>query len=295
MRVSCKGVALFFAVVAFGLPVAPVAALDSSDAVFAARQKINVAGRQRMLSQRMTSAVCLTVTGADATLREKVAMAALADFDVALLGLKDGNADLKLTPEPNPQIRAGLRAVETTWAEFSPAAQQVMAGDLSSTAIGTILNLNLQLLGKSNDVVKLFEEVYGDEAIDPGTAVTINVAGRQRMLSQKMTKELCFIAADFDAAESREALKGTVALFDKSLEQLRFGDVNANIVTPPNAEVLVQLGVVASIWRDVKPRMEAVMTGDDVAIADLAGIAATTDEMLKEMHKAVLLYVSSSL
>lgn len=289
-----RGFALLIVGMLLGGPGAPVAAKDTTDAITAARQKINLSGRQRMLSQRLASSVCLVITGADTAKRTDVALAAWKDFDTALIGLKDGNDGLGLTHEPNQKIRDGLTTVEGTWSTFAPAVQQILAGDMNASMLGVIIDSNLTLLSQSNDVVKLFETTYGEGVIDPGTAVTINVAGRQRMLSQKMTKELCFIAADFDRAVNLDAIQATIALFDASLEHLRFGDIAANIVPPPNTDLAVQLGVVAEIWGRVKPGMDAVAAGGAVDVAELAEIAATTDTLLKEMNKAVLLYVSSN-
>ena len=273
--------------------VPPVLAFDSADEITAARQKINLSGRQRMLSQRMTSAVCMAVTGADPA-RAEVAMAAVGEFDTALAGLKDGNDSLGLTVETDLGIREGIETVEGTWSIFQVAAQQLLAGDLSSTTLNTILSMNLQLLSQSNDVVVLFEKAYGASVIDEGMAATINVAGRQRMLSQRMTKELCFVAADFDRSANQESLQKTIALFDSSLDFLMNGDAAASIVPPPNPDVLIQLTVVETIWDDVKPIMEAASSGGAPNVGDLAAIAAMTDKMLVEMNKAVQMYVASS-
>lgn len=284
---------LMLAGAVLSFPVSPVSAVGTVDQIQAARQKINLAGRQRMLSQRLTSAICLKVTGADPS-RRSVAFKAYQDFDAALAGLKDGSDALGLTPEPNPDIRSGIEKVEQSWALFAPAVQNLLGGDYGSTTMNTILSMNMPLLKQSNAVVGLFETAYGDGVIDPGTAVTINVAGRQRMLSQKMTKELCFIAADFDREKNIEALGATIALFDSSLNNLMDGKIADDIVPPPNTELVIQLGIVAELWDRVRPRMQAVVDGADIAVADLPEVASLTDQMLAEMHKAVLLYVASA-
>lgn len=293
MLLKRTSLSLMLAGALLAFPQSEARAADTNDQIKAARQKINLSGRQRMLTQRLTSAVCLTVTGADPQ-RTEVAFKAYQDFDVALAGLKDGNNGLGLSPEPNMPIRQGIEVVEGTWGQFAPAVQNLLAGGFDSSTMNTILSLNTTLLSQSNDVVTLFEKTYGEGVIDPGTAVTINVAGRQRMLSQKMTKELCFIAADFDKQKHLDSLKGTVALFDISLGNLVNGNMADDIVPPPNTELVVQLGIVSEIWDRVKPRMQAVIDGGAIQISDLPEIAALTDTMLKEMHQAVLLYVTSA-
>ncbi|MCK4442577.1 MAG: type IV pili methyl-accepting chemotaxis transducer N-terminal domain-containing protein, partial [Sulfurovaceae bacterium] len=50
------------------------------------------------------------------------------------------------------------------------------------------------------------------------SGTVINLAGKQRMLTQKMTKEALFIAKGIDVKENIENLKKTVSLFDKTLK-----------------------------------------------------------------------------
>ena len=50
-----------------------------------------------------------------------------------------------------------------------------------------------------------------------GDGTTLNIAGRQRMLSQKISKEVMFAVAGEDLSG---ALKKTQALFDSSLKAL---------------------------------------------------------------------------
>ncbi len=70
--------------------------------------------------------------------------------------------------------------------------------------------------------------IYADEAKQPvKTEVTkqlsgtvINLAGKQRMLTQKMSKEALFIAKGIDVEKNKESLKKTAELFDKTLKGL---------------------------------------------------------------------------
>ncbi len=66
-------------------------------------------------------------------------------------------------------------------------------------------------------------------------AVSVNLAGRQRMLTQKMTKE----ALAFQALHDQKALLSlseTAKLFDKSLKALKSGDPAMGLENPPSDE-----------------------------------------------------------
>ena len=86
--------------------------------------------------------------------------------------------------------------------------------------------------------------------------IVINLAGRQRMLSQKMTKEALLFAK---GEISKSDLINTVEVFDKTLNALVHGgkaplDLNQSKSTvlplPKNLEIKAQLEKVKSLWKD---------------------------------------------
>ena len=76
----------------------------------------------------------------------------------------------------------------------------------------------------------------------------LNLSGRQRMLTQKMSKEYCLIAADIEAAANRENLKKTMQLFETTLEGLKSGDDATNLPGTTNKRIVKQLDKVAEIY-----------------------------------------------
>ena len=85
-------------------------------------------------------------------------------------------------------------------------------------------------------------------------SVVINLAGRQRMLSQKMTKEILLFTR---SACSPESILNTIAVFDKTLKALTYGgDVPLDLAqttfttlpAPETRAVTAQLETVESIW-----------------------------------------------
>ena len=55
-------------------------------------------------------------------------------------------------------------------------------------------------------------------------ATVINLAGRQRMLTQKMSKEVLLVALGHDADANKANLRNTASLFDRTLKGLKDGD-----------------------------------------------------------------------
>jgi len=86
-------------------------------------------------------------------------------------------------------------------------------------------------------LVNLIASFYALRAISVQRAdgVVINLAGRQRMLSQRMTKEALMLQAD---VHSKVALQDTVKLFDKTLAGLIHGDESLGLPACGNEETL---------------------------------------------------------
>ena len=88
-----------------------------------------------------------------------------------------------------------------------------------------IAKASLPLLTAADKAVQMFEaEAKKVLTKDPALALVINVAGRQRMISQKMAKEALLIYLKIDPANQAEALKKSIVLFENSLKGLKFGD-----------------------------------------------------------------------
>jgi len=123
----------------------------------------------------------------------------------------------------------------------------------------------------------------------------INVAGRQRMLTQKMSKEI-FAINGYSANNTEEYLKslqGTVNLFDKSLNALMNGDPESGIPAAKEPEVKQQLDKVLNIWNDFKEQIQKAQESEPESPEHkyaLDYISKNNVHLLKEMNKAVGLY-----
>jgi len=129
----------------------------------------------------------------------------------------------------------------------------------------------------------------------------INMAGRQRMLSQKMTKE---ILAGISTTESKvrqdsfKAAKNSMRIFDTTLNSLISGgkiplSLSATdstfFISPAaegNAGQLLQ--DVKSLWTNFQKKMNNVISGAPSVKEDLAWIRDNNTKLLTTMNKAVV-------
>ena len=130
-------------------------------------------------------------------------------------------------------------------------------------------------------------------------SVIINLAGRQRMLTQKLSKEILLLNLGLI---SPEKIKNTVAVFQETLKALRYGgkaplDLERSRYTelppPTDTDVIRQLGRVEKLWKEfsgkVNKFIEVVNSDRKMASECLLYIKENNIPLLKEMNKAVFL------
>jgi methyl-accepting chemotaxis protein len=131
-----------------------IAALNAAEAQSSDSAVINLAGAERMLSQKMTKEALLLDRGGD-----RAALAAsMKRFDRVLQGLVEGDAQLQLPRSKDPEILSGLSKVRTIWQPIRSAIEQTIAKPNADQATGPVVEGNLTLLTQMDQVVKLFEQ-----------------------------------------------------------------------------------------------------------------------------------------
>lgn len=114
------------------------------------------------------------------------------------------------------------------------------------------------------------------------SANTINIAGRQRMLSQRVAKEALLTSY---GAQDPEAALATIALFEDSHTQLIAGDTENKISKPYDNDILQQLLLVKNLWQTYKTHI--IQQQNNPTQQSLNAIKAQSPIILKEMNKAV--------
>lgn len=110
----------------------------------------------------------------------------------------------------------------------------------------------------------------------------INVAGRQRMLSQRLAKEALLVGQQ---AEDRIVVEKTIELFESSHQALMKGDPAQNMVPVKEPAIITQLQQVESLWTAYKKQI--IQYADKPDAASLAAIQSQSTKVLVEMNKAV--------
>jgi len=125
-------------------------------------------------------------------------------------------------------------------------------------------------------------------------ALVINLAGKQRMLSQKILKEASLAAHQVIKVSELDV---TVSLFEKTLNGLEFGDTDLKLPKAENREFIQSLQTIKPIWAEYKAACYLVVetpTATPEERVVLADAQTKSVILLKELNNSVSLYEVSS-
>lgn len=240
---------------------APIAAqrMDVTSAV-------NVAGRQRMLAQRMTKAYLMLGQGIDPDGARTILQESIRLFESQLGALK--------AFQPNAAQAKSLADLDAVWARCKPllTAQPTKLG----ADVLYVLSEDLQ------QVAHHVTLVYRDVNSQPQDQL-VNLAGRQRMLSQRMMKFYLYEAWEINTAPADMELHLARAHFTAVLHQMETSPLTA-------PKIKAQIGELRRVW---EPYQTALFANRDPAKMrrDASLTAGLSERVLESTEKLVAMLV----
>lgn len=186
---------------------------------------IDAAGRQRMLSQRIVKAYCKLGLGVTPALSRQQLAEAARRFDAQLAMLS--------REAPNGGVRQALQREAALWAPVRRAS----AGAVTRAGARQLAQRSEELLLAAHDVVLRLESAAGTPQ-----ARLVNLAGRQRMLSQRLAKLYMLRAWGVAGADARAQIDDAAAEFTRALTTLRAAPENTPAIAAELEAVDMQWG-----------------------------------------------------
>lgn len=239
-----------------------------------------------MLTQKMSKEALLVGLKVDLEDNLNRLRVSRALFARTLDGLKSGDEELGLQETKVPKIINRLNKVDWLWKPFNNSVLSILEnGKVEEIDVSVIASTNVPLLTEMDKTVSLYEEDAIKSGVNPYVAIAINLSGRQRMLLQKMTKEFLLIASGYNIYENTLALEGTIALFDKRLYALIYGDISIGLTPAVDEKVKKQLLIADAMWQDFLNDIESEPTLKNSRV-----VAHKSAKLLEEIDKAVYLF-----
>ncbi len=169
--------------------------------------------------------------------------------------------------------------------------------------------LGIILIGLSLIIVGMFLITWYVTGQQKDDGLIINLAGRQRMLTQKLTKEILMLEMTREktgktSPEILTLLQNTIKVFDTTLNALKnsgLAPLSLDLKTTkfrfcPKAKepALSQLGKVHKMWKAFESKVNSIIDGNGNIQSELKWILENNVPLLKEMNKAVVMMQKQS-
>ena len=200
--------------------------LSSAAAKLTLAEGINKAGRQRMLTQRMVKTYCQMGMELRYRKSEKQLNAAIYLFDTQLEELQQ----FAITTE----VKNGLSRVNDLWGGVKTA----VSSKVKRENIEQLRTDAEELLIASHKVVLMLQDLSGTSQ-----GKLVNIAGRQRMLSQRIANLYLLQAWGFEKEPFTSDYKTAISEFDAALNLLKKAPENTKKISDALEAVSLQWGV----------------------------------------------------
>jgi methyl-accepting chemotaxis protein len=173
---------------------------------------INLAGRQRMLNQRLAKEVMLTCQGQEADIQQTIGLlkdtvGALRDGGEVSVGQDETTT---LARAESPEIAAKLDEQRESLGEVEILVEEILSLKAKVDGEVALLPDLEQRVGRIHELADQAVGAFSSEAAEGGDyTAQINLAGRQRMLNQRLMKEI--LAAAGGQAADWAATRGLVS------------------------------------------------------------------------------------
>jgi hypothetical protein len=232
---------------------------------------INKAGRQRMLSQRMAKAWLAMLAGTEST--------KISDINKVLtnsIGLFDRQLEELLKFASSEAIRTTYEQLQQQWISYKVS---LSLDKPTAAAALPLLELDGKVLQLAQQGTVQYESVSGK-----AVGKLVNMAGRQRMLSQRMAKY--FFAGTL-------SLQTDVAKKELAIARTEFLAAMPILKQAPEASILIKdaLTMVEGQWVFFDAALKRLEKGN-VGRQQLSDVFVTSETILSEMDKVTGLFAA---
>lgn len=259
-------------------------------------ERMNFSGKLRMLSQRIPGTACYAHANIEKEKSSALLEAAMTEFDQIIYALEHGDESLGIIgPEEDRKVLAGIAKMHSLWDPLHPEIIDVYENGGTDEEVVHLAAASHEVLDIAKRLVVAIVAEHSDPtAVLQTDAMTIDIAGRQRMLAQRISKNACLIMTGLDTGGAIDEMAGAREIYDASVNALRFGMPEAGINASDNPAVIEGLDKVLALWKDVQPILDSVAAGEDIADEQRAYLYNSMNSLTGQMNTLVGIYTEDA-
>jgi hypothetical protein len=247
---------------------------------------LDLSSKQQILTQKMTKEAFLIKFNINKQSNIEKLKYSSQLFDKILKGLLEGDRELKLTPIKDADIKKEIQKSLSIWKIQYKEIQNITNETITQNSYNDICNRSDKLLKEMNQLLKLYT-LY-DTKNNFILANDMKLAGKQKMLLQKMAKSILVINNGIEVEKYKDEFLTSQKLFTKTLKGLLEGDGSLKLRGVEIPQINEQLKVVEELWSKEQKSLENALLGKDTQKA-----ISALDNITTEMNKSVKLYITS--
>jgi hypothetical protein len=268
---------------------------------------INLAGKQRMLTQRMAKDLLIASLASpkDRIPYEEDFKNSAKLFERTIKGLIEGDEELKLQKTLLPNIRNQLIVVKKMWDVKKRLFEKALNSKNKNNVIEAISALD-KLKIEMNTAVKLYTKSINrqkqqkklshivKEYIDNKNIMRklVNISGKQRMLTQRLTKLTIECVLNINDHKSCKKINRYVKEYERALVTFVRGNTNRGLPPTKDKKALIQIKKIISLWKPFAKSLRTIAKTEGKDKEALVNILKNEQKLLKESDKLVKIYES---
>ncbi|MFQ5717358.1 MAG: methyl-accepting chemotaxis protein, partial [Nitrospinales bacterium] len=238
---------------------------------------INLAGKQRMLTQKLSKSIMELQLGNTDKVNEINRIK--DEFQKVLDGLKNGSAQLNLPAAETPKILAQLEEVENKWAPFATNLDRVV--DLWPSLqekLNTVMAADIPLYNEASDLVDKLKGI-----MDVGS---LSTAGRMVSVTQRVSKAVSQFVLYRNEKARDEGLK-FLALQNMITDGLLEGNPGLGLEKVEDMGIRESIKSFQTNWKTFQDQIEAIFRQLPEVNEASKYISDHNMSLLKSMNSAV--------
>lgn len=266
-------------------------AQDTIDPVESAANKVKLSRRQAMLGQSMSMYLCYVYLGIDSDDNLRNAAKASALFSESLDAMRSGSVQKKVRKEENKEILAQLEKLDKSWRPLKNTINSILTTrEPKREELLQIEAQSIEVQQLTKTVVQLMADTYGSSDLGEEVAKTISFASRQKTLSEKATKEFCWVVADIERQSNLTSLAETRESFFQSIFWLFFGSEDQGILAPTNFELDIHYQELFPVWFYLENIYDQVVDGERPSDEEMKKAMKLTKFLTDRSDEALNMY-----